>query len=131
MLKKKRKLLLTATAMASFISSSVFANKIDLPRGEREGTFYCQLNTFNLLKTIDIDTDNVEVKGLCNGQPYVVQKGHIKSMPINSLRSVYFEYKKTPGKSSSITITAPAPDDVTCSLGKGEGRKPYSDSDYC
>jgi|GEM_PF-5901901 hypothetical protein len=131
MLNKKTTIILATTAIASLISSAVFANKVEIPRAEGEGTFYCEINTLNLLKTVDIDTDNVKIKGFCNGQAYVTKNGHLKSLPINSLRSVYFEYKKTPGKSSSVNVLTSSPDDVTCKLGKGEARKAYSDGDYC
>jgi hypothetical protein len=126
----KKKLICAAASVAVLLtSSSVFANKVDLD--ESEGTFYCEVKTINPMREVDIHTSGVKVKGFCKGEDYVTQEGHIQGRPMRILKKVYFEYKQDGITGGYVDVVATNADDIDCQMGKGEGRKSYSNSKYC
>jgi len=125
-----RNLLLLIT-VSVLTCSAAFANKVEFSATNTDGTFYCIVNTIIPFKSVNIDTNGVEVNGFCAGEEYVTSPGHISGMSMSELKKYYFEYEKNLGKKGSVEIVATNPDDISCFAGKGENRKAYGNGKFC
>jgi hypothetical protein len=126
----KNKIISALTMATMLVTSSTIAATVDLPIGQTNGSFSCTVDTLNPFAKANIDTESVEVKGFCAGEPYVTGPGHLVNVPVSNLNDFFFEFKKDAHKSGTVTVTVSS-GEVTCSVGKGDKKKSYGKGKYC
>lgn len=123
-----KKILLTL--IPSFLATIVYANtdKVEFPIGQENGSFYCITTDQSAL--ISIDTASLNVKGACNGQPYVVRPGHLKNIPAYVISNNYFQIKKSAFKAGHVTVTSSV-GQILCKKGHGDKQFSYGQGGFC
>jgi hypothetical protein len=126
-MKKFSKFIISAASIL-VLSSSVYAEEVNFPAGQSNGSFNCTIS--DPTATVSIDTDSLEINGGCTGSPFVTSDGHLAGIPALVFQSNYFEITKHVSKNGKIIINV-SKGQVNCEQGHGTKPTVFGNGKFC
>lgn len=123
-----KKIMTSALMGLVLCAPASYAESVEFSIGEKTGSFNCLATDPNA--TVTIQSHSLDIKGACQGQPYVPRPGRLTNLPVSVLNENYFEITKTITKKGSAEITV-SRGSVLCKPGHGGKSKSYGKGGYC